>query len=123
MVAGDDLLARVPLAGPIVIKIDVEGHEVPVLKGLQQTLAARLPLVLLEVADEHQRRAGYSEAQLRAPLERLGYTGYAITAGRRGLRGRQLGLRPIGAAHGFEVDAVFVPPQGPLRDRMAGLLG
>jgi len=123
MVAGDDLLARVPYEQPIVIKIDVEGHEVPVLTGLQHTLAERLPLVLLEVADEHQRRAGYSEALLRAPLEQLGYSGYAITAARHGLRRRRLGLQPIGSAHGGEVDAVFVPPRGPLRERMGALFG
>jgi FkbM family methyltransferase len=120
---GDELLASVPPAQPMVIKIDVEGFEVPVLRGLRQTLTTRWPAVLLEVADAHQRRAGYSEAELRAPLEDLGYTGYAITSRRRGLRGQRLQLRAIAAEHGSEVDALFVPPQGPLHDRIAPLVG
>jgi FkbM family methyltransferase len=122
LAAGDDLFARVPAGQPAVVKVDVEGHEVPVLKGLRRTLAERLPLVLLEVADAHQRRAGYSAAQLRAPLEELGYIGYEMTTRRRGLWGHELSLRDVGKQPGKEIDAVFVPPRGPLHERLQPLL-
>lgn len=122
MIAGDDLLVRVPREQPLVLKIDVEGHEVPVLQGLVRTLPERWPLVLLEVADEHQRRAGFSAAELRAPLESLGYRAFATVAARRGVAGRELELQPLDSASAAEVDAVFVPPAGPFRDRLADLL-
>lgn len=38
VVAGDDLVAKGVLPAPTVIKLDVEGHEFPVLRGLANTL-------------------------------------------------------------------------------------
>jgi FkbM family methyltransferase len=122
LVLGDDLLADLPTDRPMVLKIDVEGHEVPVLAGLQRTLVERLPLVFLEVADAHQRRAGYSAAELRGHLERLGYRGYALQMPRT-WRGRHLQMRSIDLVRAVEVDVLFVPPRGPLAERVLPLLG
>jgi FkbM family methyltransferase len=121
VVTGDELLAPLPTAPGLVLKIDVEGYEVPVLQGLQRTLAARSPLVFLEVADAHQRRAGHSAGALLAELGRHGYQGYSLQCPRQGLR-RRLALRPIAECTAAEVDAVFVRPDGPLFDRLAPLL-
>ncbi|MBM4061692.1 MAG: FkbM family methyltransferase, partial [Planctomycetes bacterium] len=118
---GDAVLGPLPPAQPLVIKIDVEGHELPVLRGLRRTLAARLPLVFLEVADVHQRRAGHSAAALLGELERYGYVGYGLTS-RRTLGGHRLGLESVAGRSGGEFDAVFVPDRGPLRERLAALL-
>lgn len=118
---GDDVLRAVPAHHPLVIKIDVEGFEVPVLRGLRGTLAARQPLVILEVADAHQRRAGFSAAQLRAEIERIGYRGYAIET-RRSLLRHRLRLLPIDQSRRTEVDGLFVPRHGPLAERVGGLL-
>ncbi|HIE72112.1 MAG TPA: hypothetical protein EYP98_19145, partial [Planctomycetes bacterium] len=56
----------------MLMKIDVEGHEVPVLRSLQQTLTSRWPLVFCEVVDAHLQRAGYSAALVREQLEQHG---------------------------------------------------
>jgi len=42
------------LAGVSFIKIDVEGHELRVLEGARQTLAASRPTVLVEIKDENR---------------------------------------------------------------------
>jgi FkbM family methyltransferase len=44
-----DLQAKHSLVGPDLIKIDVEGHEVPVLRSLQTHIVQRRPTILLEV--------------------------------------------------------------------------
>jgi hypothetical protein len=118
---GDNLLQAVPADQPLVLKIDVEGHEVPVLRGLQQTLAVRQPLVFLEVCDAHQRRAGFSAAELRAAIEGHGYRGFAVDTTRSLLR-HELRLLPIEQSVRSEIDALFVPVRGPLHDRLQALL-
>ncbi|MCB9878626.1 MAG: FkbM family methyltransferase [Planctomycetes bacterium] len=115
---GDELLAALPANQPMVIKIDVEGHEVPVLRGLQRTLRERRPLVLCEVVDAHQRRAGYSAAQLRAELEQHGYRAFVIGCRRRWLFGHEATLTPLVGDPVGEVDVLFVPPDGPLAGRV-----
>jgi len=49
IVVGDDYLAEHSIASVDMIKIDVEGYEKNVLKGLQRTLAQDRPVVILEV--------------------------------------------------------------------------
>lgn len=120
LVTGDQAFADLP-ARPTVLKIDVEGHEVPVLQGLRRTLAERQPAVFLEVADGHQRRAGHSAAAMCGELERLGYRGFALTMP-RALFGRRLRLLPLAACRETEFDALFVPAGGPLAGRVAALL-
>ncbi|MEM2294289.1 MAG: FkbM family methyltransferase [Nitrososphaerota archaeon] len=46
----DDVVARFfPQSGPEFVKIDVEGHELDVLKGMTTTLRERRPILLIEV--------------------------------------------------------------------------
>jgi len=45
---GDDLLANIPLPGRALVKIDVEGHELHVLRGMTAWLAAHRPTVIME---------------------------------------------------------------------------
>lgn len=49
VVRADDFLHASGARAPTFIKIDVEGHEVPVLRGLRRTLQGARPLVLFEV--------------------------------------------------------------------------
>ena len=72
VLVGDQLLAGVR---PDFIKIDVEGFELRVLKGLQRTITASQPLILTEVVAEHLERCGSSPAELFGYMEGLGYRG------------------------------------------------
>jgi FkbM family methyltransferase len=58
---------------PEVIKIDVEGAEVDVLRGGRHTLRRCRPLVILSVHPRLMGRLGYSPADLRAELDAIGY--------------------------------------------------
>ena len=57
------------------IKIDVEGHEMAVLEGAQETIERWRPTILVEVEDRH--RAGGVE-HLRRHLEAQGYAGFFL---------------------------------------------
>jgi FkbM family methyltransferase len=58
---------------PTLIKIDVEGFEMNVLKGAQKTLAKYKPTLILELEDKFLREAGSSTAELLSYLGSLGY--------------------------------------------------
>jgi FkbM family methyltransferase len=117
---GDALLALPD--GPLVLKIDVEGHEAKVLRGLEATIAHRKPLVFVEVVDRHQRQDGSSAAELCGELERHGYRGYVLEGRRRLLLRHDVVLRPLAPDETRDVDVLFVPPDGPLAERIAPLL-
>lgn len=63
------------------IKIDVEGAEMSVLKGGNRLLRSKnAPDLVVEVFDKQLRRGGSSESKLLSYLKRLGYTPYMFTA-------------------------------------------
>jgi FkbM family methyltransferase len=81
----------VPYKGRIdLLKIDVEGYELPVCHGAPDTLA-RTRIVLFEVAERHFRRYGYDLATMLALLEAQGFTV----------------LRPLGERHATRIDVRF----------------
>jgi FkbM family methyltransferase len=85
----DDL---VPYRGRInLLKIDVEGYEIQVLRGAPDILA-RTCCVVFEVAESHFRHYGYELANLLALLKERGF---AL-------------LRPIGEARAIRIGADFV---------------
>jgi FkbM family methyltransferase len=77
----DDVLG--PDASPIAfVKCDVEGHELPVLRGAEAVLAGQ-PAILIEVEQRHQ------DTRIDAVFDHLaarGYDGYVLRDG---------GLRPV----------------------------
>ncbi|HAN45842.1 MAG TPA: FkbM family methyltransferase [Cyanobacteria bacterium UBA8156] len=61
------------------LKIDTEGAEPLVLAGAQATLARwRPPVVILEVNQFGLAKLGFSQMDVRRPLQELGYTGYVL---------------------------------------------
>lgn len=61
------------------MKIDVEGHELEVLKGAASTIATSHPLLLVEV---EQRHLSVPMEQVFDAFGRLGYTGFVFLDGR-----------------------------------------
>lgn len=55
------------------IKIDVEGHELAVLRGATDTLVRNRPVILVEAEERHHPHA---VGEITALLTRLGYAGY-----------------------------------------------
>lgn len=64
-----------------VLKIDVEGHEPQVLRGMTETLRTLRPLLLVEVRGEMLEEVGSSREQLFAQIAAHGYVPYALTRG------------------------------------------
>ena len=71
-VALDSYLASFPAATPLVIKVDVEGHEEALFRGMQQTLTRLAPDIIAEVT------LSYSSDAM-SQLTRSGYRFFQIT--------------------------------------------
>lgn len=69
----DEQVAVLGLARIDIVKIDVEGHELSVLKGGRQSLERFRPVVASELAVNHLRRAGVSPEAVVAFMSELGY--------------------------------------------------
>lgn len=69
------------------IKVDVEGEELAVLKGAAETLRKYRPKLIVEVQRETCEAAGYSPAEI---LKFLGGLGYTFSRIRRGGRLREI---------------------------------
>ena len=57
------------------IKIDVEGHELQVLRGAASTLRSQRPVLLIEAEERHRLNA---VASIQSFLAELGYTGFFV---------------------------------------------
>jgi len=77
----DALAARLRLARLDFIKADIEGWEQAMVEGGRTTLARFRPALLIEINEEHLRRAGGSVASLWRLLSELGYRAYAAHPG------------------------------------------
>lgn len=62
----DSLFEEDKLELPDLMKIDVEGHEIQVLKGMQEVLEKASPVIYVESHDRHE--------ELKQTLEEMGYT-------------------------------------------------
>ncbi len=97
-----DALCREMGFQPDLMKIDVEGYEMAVLLGAQETLALHRPRIFLEVHPERLRQLGHSVAEVVQLLEGLGYgffgLGGGAMSGRRVARLRAVSRLVCGAA-------------------------
>jgi FkbM family methyltransferase len=81
------------------IKVDVEGAELHVLRGARQLLKRDLPILILEVTDSYLRSMGGSARELVDFTVDLGYHGYRIDG---------TDLCPLESLEGEQFDALFV---------------
>jgi FkbM family methyltransferase len=87
---GDNLCAELRF-DPDVIKIDVEGHEVKVLKGLRATIESKRPLIFLEVHPDRVRQEGDRLEDVETMFTDLNYRVESVV-------GDPLAMRMISAA-------------------------
>ena len=101
---GDTVFEECP---PVqLLKIDVEGFEVNVLRGCKKTLQKWMPAVVTEAVSDHLVRAGSSLDELFGFLNDLGYIGYQLTTEHRFMR-HHLALKPISDSHPLEGEDIF----------------
>jgi len=76
---GDEVLLPLPTPGRVFLKIDVEGHEPSVIRGMEQVLAERVDHAVIEVSPEW---IGGSEGVLHlfSQMKRCGLDPFEITA-------------------------------------------
>lgn len=72
-VALDDFLTQVGVLPPDLVKIDVEGLELPVLDGMERLLRAHRPSLLVELDDATRTGHDAKVADLHAKLDGYGY--------------------------------------------------
>lgn len=91
------------------VKIDVEGFELSVLKALRPMLNRHHPPVITELMDEHLSRAGTSSREVAELMAGLGYRAYRLTIEDADLLRQRAGLVPIDAmAGGANCNALWV---------------
>ena len=79
---GDEVLSEAAqrTSAPMLIKVDVEGHEPSVLGGLDATIRTRRPAIILELNHEMLAGAGSSPATVIAFLRDRGYAPFTLGA-------------------------------------------
>ena len=79
----DKFLEECPQERIDFIKIDIEGAELPCLKGAEQTLWRFRPSLIIEVQKTSASAAGYDQSEILRFLEPLGYHFFRICRGGR----------------------------------------
>ncbi len=70
----DDVVLANKLPLPNVVKIDIEGAELPALRGGEQTIRSGRPVILIEYSVDNTANAGYERSEIKLLLESWGYT-------------------------------------------------
>lgn len=92
------------------VKLDVEGHELTVLRAIDKILTVHRPLIVCEVMGEHLRRAGTRPQQIIDYISDRGYSTFSIGTENVGLfrqRARIDALRT--AADDISCNALLIP--------------
>lgn len=74
----DAVVERFGLEPPGLVKIDVEGAELFVLRGGERTIRAAMPVIVAEYSVDNTTNAGYERVEIGSLLERWGYSVYGL---------------------------------------------
>jgi FkbM family methyltransferase len=116
---GDEVLSADP--SPIrLIKIDVEGFELKVLRGLAKTLAQHKPVLIMELIEKQLLDANASSREIFELLGGLGYECYGLTLG-GSMFSKRLELKKVSAQewNGGFLDVAWIHPAS--KDTLAAL--
>jgi FkbM family methyltransferase len=80
---GDSVLHSLSMSGRVLVKIDVEGHELSVLRGMRRWLAAVRPMLTVEITPAWLKEAGADACEVWRFFQELGYVGYMPLLSRR----------------------------------------
>lgn len=72
----DQIMAGLHLPGAVVMKLDVEGHELSVLRGATAFIRARKPRIIMEINPSAMAAAGNQVEDLQEVLSQLRCAGY-----------------------------------------------
>ena len=89
---------------PDLVKIDVEGFECHVLRGMSSLIAKAKPLIVTEMISAHLARCGSSKQDLIGFLDSHGYTGYQIC-----LSGNHCTWELASLESGNDSDVLWIP--------------
>lgn len=126
VVVGDSLDAiwsSLPTSSRVLLKVDAEGSEIRVLKGLRGLLERFRPVVVSEINPFALRMNGGGPRLLQHFMRSLGYDGYELEAQRKGLTSIEpvLGrMRPPRRA-GLR-DVVWIHTDGPWRNELQRMI-
>lgn len=82
----DHYLAEAKVTDTIsLIKIDVEGWEIPVLKGCETVLKDQSPVLMVEFTDKNAVNAGYTCKQLYCLIQDYGYSLFSYNSSKNSL--------------------------------------
>jgi FkbM family methyltransferase len=115
---GDDLLPS-DVRGSVTIKVDVEGFECRVLRGLENVIVRYSPAVITEVEPHVLRAAGSSVAELFTLMRTHGYDAYNIHLVRRLFEETVVLSMATEPAAAKTNNILWLHPDGPHRPRLS----
>lgn len=101
MISIDSFMDKSDIKSVAVIKCDVEGYELNVLKGAQKCLEQMRPVVLLELFERWTTRFGYHPEVVFQMMKDLNYKWYRITAKGEMLPGSDNLRNDLNEGHNF----------------------
>ena len=105
------------VAEPLIVKIDVEGYETNVVRGMKETMARMRPLLITEIEPALLQAAHSSAAQLFSTLEVAGYLCFQRVSSVG--EGGPVRLSPVRSASDIQQkDVVWCHPHSALKERI-----